>query len=174
MAEAITGEIRMFAGTFAPRLWAFCDGAILPTSGNEALFSLIRNRYGGDGISNFALPDLRGRVPIHYGTGAGLTPRLLGEKIGIERVQLSTQEIPLHDHRMQATIKPGTTQSPEDAILADPATTVYVYHESSLNTVPYLEQAVGNKGESDAHNNMQPFLCVSFIICLAGDYPARN
>ena len=103
MADPYVGEIKMFSGNFAPRNWAFCEGQLIPISENNTLFSLLGTRYGGDGRTNFALPDLRGRLPLHFGTGPGLTPKLIGERRGVETVLLTMDEIPSHKHNVQAS-----------------------------------------------------------------------
>ncbi len=171
MSEPFVGEIRMFAGNFAPRGWAFCDGQLLAVSQNDALFSLLGTIYGGDGRTTFGLPDLRGRVPIHAGSGPGLSPRRLGAKSGAENVTLTVNQLPSHTHAMQAQTAPAN--SPE-AQGAAPATTTLVdlYFQVSP-TESLSSQAITNVGGSRSHTNLQPFLCINFIVALVGIYPSR-
>jgi microcystin-dependent protein len=166
MAQPYIGEIRMFAGNFAPAGWMFCDGQLLPISENESLFVLIGTTYGGDGESTFGLPDLRGRVPIHFGNGY-----ILAESGGVESVTLTVNQIPSHSHPLVASTASGDKVSPEGNVLA-----------ASFNVTPYINDtttgpmglAGGPTGGSQPHNNFQPYLCVDFIISLFGLYPPRN
>jgi microcystin-dependent protein len=171
MSEPFVGEIRMFAGNFAPRGWAFCDGQLLAISQNDALFSLLGTIYGGDGRTTFGLPDLRGRIPIHAGTGPGLTTRRLGSKGGAEKHTLTVNELPSHSHQMQATTEGANDLNPPNAVLAQPAADIYV------NDTPIVDMnsgAIGNVGGSRSHTNLMPFLCIHFIIALVGIYPSRS
>jgi microcystin-dependent protein len=172
MSEPFIGEIRMFAGNFAPRGWAFCDGQLLAVSQHDALFSLLGTIYGGDGRTTFGLPDLRGRIPIHAGHGPGLSERRLGAKAGAENVTLTVNQLPSHTHAAEASDDLGTTPNPADAALAK-STTVDAYAASSPS-VNMSSQAVTNVGGSRSHTNLQPFLCVHFIIALVGIYPSRH
>ena len=165
MAQPYVGEIRMFAGNFAPAGWMFCEGQLLPISENETLFQLIGTTYGGDGMSTFALPDLRGRVPIHQGNGF-----VLAETGGAEEITLTVQQIPQHTHPLLAFDQPGNQTSPAGNRLAH-----------SFNIVPYINDAptgdfspaaVGHTGGSQPHTNLQPYLCVDFIISLYGIFPS--
>jgi len=183
MSEPFIAEIRIFAGNFAPRGWAFCNGQLLPISQNTALFSLIGTTYGGDGRTTTALPNLQGRAPMHPGRGPGLTARRLGERAGAETVTLSTAQIPggTHSHGLRAADASGTDTEPEGNLLAlavdrdDPLTDVPAY---STNTErrPMATGVVAptTVGGGQAHNNLQPFLAINFIIALQGLYPSRS
>lgn len=168
MSSPYVGEIRMFAGNFAPVGWMFCQGQILPISENETLFNLIGTTYGGDGQSTFALPDLSSRIPLHFGSLSG-TPFTLGESGGVETVTLTSQQVPAHSHSFLASSSNGSQTSPEGNVLA-----------ASFGVTPYINDvptgslslsAVGAAGGSQPHDNMQPFLCVNFIISLFGIFP---
>jgi microcystin-dependent protein len=166
MAQPYIGEIRMFAGNFAPAAWAFCDGQLLPISENEALFQLIGTTYGGDGESTFALPDLRGRIPIHQGNGF-----ILAETGGAEEITLTTQQIPVHNHALLASTATGNNPNPQGVLLATNPGTVQPYIEDN----PTSNLAVGAVvpvGGSQPHTNFQPYLCVDFIISLFGIFPS--
>jgi microcystin-dependent protein len=170
MAEPYVGEIRIFAGTFAPRGWAFCDGTTLAIDQNTALFQLIGTTYGGDGETTFALPDLRGRVPIHQGTDSATgTTFQIGETGGVESVTLTTNQIPQHAHNLQATTATGTQSNPGGNLLSN-----------SQGPQPYIQenpdgslsgQALGSAGGSQPHDNLQPYLGVNFILSLEGIFP---
>jgi len=173
MSEPFVGEIRMFAGNFAPRGWAFCDGQLLAVSQNDALFSLLGTIYGGDGRTTFGLPDLRGRIPIHAGTGPGLSPRRLGAKSGAEKVTLTVNQMPSHTHRLNVSTEPANLPNPSpDAVLAT-SNVIELYsgeiQDSNLNS-----EAITNVGGSRSHTNLMPFLCIHFIIALFGIYPSRH
>lgn len=173
MSEAFTGEIRMFAGNFAPRGYALCDGQLIAVSQNDALFSLFGTFYGGDGRTTFGLPDLRGRIPEHYGQGAGLSNRPLGQKAGQENVTLTAAQMPTHRHQWKATNAPGNIGSPAGALLAQGQSDVYIDNiddSGNLNS----NQAVTRTGGSQQHTNLMPFLCINFIVCLVGIYPSRQ
>lgn len=168
--DPILGQLLMFAGNFAPRGWALCDGQLLPISSNSALFSILGTTYGGDGRTTFALPDLRGRVPIHPGSGAGLSAYRLGQKGGTETVTLTVNQIPAHHHTIAASQEEGTTDEAENAFLANSSSQPYsTAADGQLNP-----SAVGNTGGNQAHSNIQPYGCVNYIICLQGVYPSRN
>lgn len=172
MSEPFIGEIRMFAGNFAPRGWAFCDGQLLAVSSNDALFSLLGTIYGGDGRTTFGLPDLRGRIPIHEGNGPGLSNRRLGAKAGAESVTVTVNQLGSHTHPAQATSAVGTSSSPEGLLPARSASgDTYV---DDLSPTPMSSAAVTTTGGSLSHSNLQPFLCINFIIALVGIYPSRN
>jgi microcystin-dependent protein len=168
MAQPYVGEIRMFAGNFAPAGWMFCEGELLPISEYETLFDLIGTTYGGDGQSTFALPDLRGRIPIH--TGNGFT---LAETGGSEEVTLTASQLPVHTHPLTAVASVrGTQASPAGSLPAQ-----------SYNVTPYINDApagafnpaaVGPVGGSQPHTNFQPYLCVDFIISLFGIFPSQT
>lgn len=175
MSEPFIAEIRIFAGNFAPRGWAFCNGQLLPVSQNTALFSLIGTTYGGDGRTTTGLPDMQGRAPMHPGRGPGLTSRRLGQKGGEETETLSDTQMPSHNHRVQA-VQPtqfttGNSQSPGANYLAAPQTgNAY----ASTGTTAMAADAVLNTGGGQAHNNLQPLLTLNFIIALVGLYPSRG
>ena len=174
MGDQFIGEIRMFVGNFAPRDWAFCNGQLMPISQNQALFSLIGTTYGGDGRTTFALPDLRGRFPMHFGNGPGLTPRSLGQKDGQESVTLMQQEMPAHTHTANASSAYADQASPTGNVwAAEPAGATALYHNDAPDT-SMNPQAIGMAGGNQSHDNMSPFLCVNFIIALQGLYPPRS
>jgi microcystin-dependent protein len=176
MSEPFLGEIRMFGGNFAPRGWAFCNGQILAIAQNTALFSLLGTTYGGNGQTTFALPDLRGRVPMHWGQGPGLTPRSLGETGGSENVTLLSNQMPAHTHSLNANTNQGETFSPGGGVAAaavDSSQQPLNIYSTTANTT-MSPQAIAAAGGSQPHDNMQPFECVSFIIALEGIYPSRN
>ncbi len=175
--DPFIGEIRMFGGNFAPRGWAFCNGQLLAIAQSSALFSLLGTTYGGDGQTTFALPDLRGRAPIHVGQGPGLTPRTLGEMSGSETVTLTASEMPAHNHAMVASKNVIDVGDPTGAFLGmeysgrDPITK---YEGEAANLTTMNPQCISPSGSSQPHSNMQPYLAVSFIIALEGIYPSRN
>jgi microcystin-dependent protein len=175
MSEPFVAEIRIFAGNFAPRGWAFCDGQLLPVSQNTALFSLIGTTYGGDGRTTTALPNLQGRAPMHPGRGPGLTSRRLGQKGGVEQVVLSEAQIPSHNHTVRANMSNGTTNVPSTAASLAGAgrDSLYVSTPSS-NLVDLADETLNTTGGGQPHLNMQPFLALSFIIALVGLYPSRS
>jgi microcystin-dependent protein len=165
MADPFVGEIRIFAGNFAPAGWMFCDGQLLSISENDTLFQLIGTTYGGDGQSTFALPDLRGRLPIHMGNGF-----ILAETGGAEEVTLTAQQIPGHTHALTASTAPGTQNAPaNNVIAASPSVTVFVGDTPDSNLAP---SAISPIGGSQPHTNFQPYLCVDFIISLFGRFPS--
>jgi microcystin-dependent protein len=169
MSSPYIGEIRMFAGNFAPDGWAFCDGQLLPISDHQVLFSLISTTYGGDGVTTFALPDLRGRIPIHQGTGPGLQTYRLGQSGGAEQVTLTPDEMPAHAHPAMADATPADAAGPTGAVWAGGnGTPLYA---RGAPVVPLNTGALAQAGGSQPHTNMQPFLCVSFIISLFGVVP---
>jgi microcystin-dependent protein len=179
MSNPYIGEIRMFGGSFAPAGWAFCSGQLMPISENDALFNLIGTTYGGDGQSTFGLPDLQGRFPIHQGTVSG-TSFILGEKAGTESVTLTTQQIPSHTHPPLCSSAPGTASSPQGNVWAAASTGTQMYFQAPPPppSPPPLVQmdaaAILPTGGSQPHNNMAPYLVVSFIISLFGIYPPPN
>ena len=172
MSQPFVGEIRLFAGNFAPAGWAFCSGQLMPISENETLFQLIGTTYGGDGQSTFALPDLRGRVPMHQGSAFG-TSMQIGLFGGVESVTLLSQQIPSHNHTMNAAAA-GTTISPQNALLAVPNGTanLQTYAPTGGTLVSLVPTMVQASGGGQPHENHQPFLCVSFIISLFGIFPS--
>ena len=175
MSEPFVAEIRIFAGNFAPRGWAFCDGQLLPVSQNTALFSLIGTTYGGDGRSTTALPNLQGRAPMHPGRGPGLTDRRLGQRGGVETVTLSEAQMPNHSHTLRASTEPAELQAPgsDRALARSRGGNVYLQN-AGAGLVPMADQALPSAGGSQAHNNLQPFLAMNFIIALVGLYPSRS
>ena len=164
MAQPYVGEIRMFAGNFAPAGWMFCEGQLLPISENETLFNLIGTTYGGDGQSTFALPDLRGRIPIHQGNGF-----ILAETGGAEEITLTVNQIPAHSHPLLCTTNPSNDANPASNLFAEP-TTVSPFSVIPP-TVAMAPQSVSPVGGSQPHTNFQPYLCVDFIISLFGIFP---
>ncbi len=172
MSEPFVGEIRMFAGNFAPRGWAFCDGQLLAVSQNDALFSLFGTIYGGDGRTTFALPDLRGRIPLHMGTGPGLSPRREGSKGGAEHVTLTTNQLASHTHDWQANTAAANGAAPQGKVLAAPSP-LRLFEEESQAT-DLASATIANTGGSQSHTNLMPTLCVNFIVALVGIYPTRQ
>lgn len=165
------GEIRMFGGPFAPQGWALCNGALLTISDNDELFSLLGTTYGGDGRTTFGLPDLRSRIPIHYGNGPGLTSRALGAKGGAENVTLSSNQLASHSHEVLASTERADDTQPSGKVHA--TSTVEVY--SSSGSASMNSQAVTTTGKgSSSISNWQPYLCINFIIALTGIYPSRT
>jgi microcystin-dependent protein len=158
----------MFAGSFAPAGWMFCDGQLIPISENDALFTVIGTTYGGDGQETFALPNLQSRVPMHQGTNAGQTFQL-GEAAGVESVTLTTQQIPVHTHALLASGSGATTQTPGGNVGAVSSAQVY---SSANSPIQMSAQSVSPIGGSQPHENLQPYLCISFIISLFGVFPA--
>jgi microcystin-dependent protein len=168
MAQPYIGEIRMFAGNFAPAGWMLCEGQLLPISENEALFNLIGTTYGGDGQSTFALPDLRGRIPIHFGNGF-----TLAETGGVEAVTLTVNQIPVHAHPLQASSSNAATRNANGNVLAQtPGYTPYV--SGFVPNTPLNPNSTSAVGGSQPHTNFQPYLCVNFIISLFGIFPTQG
>ena len=173
MAERYIGEIRMFGANFAPAGWALCNGQLIPIAQNTALFSILGTTYGGNGITTFGLPDLRQRMPMHAGSGPGLTVRDLGEQGGEQTTTLTAQQMPSHSHAMAASNATATVQSPANAVLAKPVTLSAPYHDPAA-MAPSPSGPLGMAGGGAGHNNMQPYLVVNFIIALTGNFPPRN
>jgi microcystin-dependent protein len=168
MAQPYVGEIRMFGGNFAPAGWLFCEGQLLPISENETLFQLIGTTYGGDGESTFALPDLRGRIPIHQGNGFGLA-----DTGGAEEITLTIQQIPVHTHAVLATNNTATGTVPNNSQILSASTEVTVLpYGTDAPNVSLSPQSVSPVGGSQPHTNFQPYLCVDFIISLFGIFPS--
>jgi microcystin-dependent protein len=177
MSEGVIGEIRMFAGNFAPRGWAFCQGQLLSIAQYTALYSILGTTYGGNGQTTFALPDLRGRFPMHPGQGPGLSTRILGQQGGTETVTLMTNQMPMHTHPLQAYSEAGDSVSPAGGYSAGLTNTSTGAPESlfaSHANVTMNPAAVGAAGNSMPHENMSPFTCINFIICMEGIYPSRD
>ncbi|MED4584489.1 tail fiber protein [Brevibacillus choshinensis] len=173
------GEIRIFAGNFAPYNWAFCHGQLLAIQQYSTLFSILGTQYGGDGKTTFALPNLKDRAPMHQGNGAGLTPRTVGEEEGNPTVMLSLNQLPAHAHLPQAVNETGTSNNPKGAVWAQaPQQGKFIkkdtplYHGTANTTMNILSLTPGGNGLP--HNNRQPYLGVNFIICLNGEYPSRG
>ena len=172
MSQPYVGEIRMVGFNFAPTGWALCQGQLMAIAENDVLFALIGTTYGGDGQTTFALPDLRGRVPIHQGQGSGLTNRTIGEAGGQEAVTLTTPQMPVHTHTPSASPNPGTTTSPVGNTWAS-SPSVAAYTNQAANT-PMSAQALATVGSGQPHENMAPFLTVNFVISLFGVFPSPN
>jgi microcystin-dependent protein len=167
MAQPYVGEIRMFAGNFAPVGWMFCEGQLLPISENETLFQLIGTTYGGDGESTFALPDLRSRLPIHQGNGF-----ILAETGGAEEITLTTQQIPIHNHAYLTSLNPGTGNTPVGNVIAEQsAINLFLIDAANKNM---NAGSVSPVGGSQPHTNLQPYLCINFIISLFGIFPSQS
>ena len=167
MAQPYVGEIRMFAGNFAPAGWMFCEGQLLPISENETLFNLIGTTYGGDGQSTFALPDMRGRVPVHFGNGF-----TLAETGGVETVTLTVSQIPAHSHAFLGSTSVANNANAASNVVAQ-ASSFFPY-QNAPPTVPMAAGSVSSTGGSQPHNNFQPYLCVNFIISLFGIFPSQT
>ena len=165
MAQPYVGEIRMFAGNFAPAGWMFCEGQLLPISENETLFQLIGTTYGGDGQSTFGLPDLRGRIPLHQGNGF-----TLAETGGAEEITLTVSQIPAHSHPLLAANAVGNDPNPNNNVLAE-SSAVSLY-QSGAPAAAMATQSISSTGGSQPHTNFQPYLCVNFIISLFGIFPS--
>jgi len=166
MAQPYVGEIRMFAGNFAPAGWMFCEGQLLPISEFETLFNLIGTTYGGDGQSTFGLPDLRGRIPLHQGNGF-----ILAETGGAEEITLTVNQIAAHSHPLLASSANASQTTPATTVLANP-TVVDLYRVGTASSP--LAQSVGSVGGSQPHTNFQPYLCIDFIISLFGIFPSQT
>ena len=171
MGEPFVGEIRIFAGNFAPSGWMFCSGQLLSIAQNDVLFTLIGTTYGGDGQSTFGLPDLQGRVPIHQGQGPGLSNRTLAERAGVESVTLTTNMIPTHVHSQLGSGGSATDTQPSGNLLATVTSDIDI---PGAPTNQLQQNAVTPTGGSQPHANMQPYLGLSFIISLFGIYPSQN
>jgi microcystin-dependent protein len=175
MADPFVAEIRMFGFNFAPRGWAFCNGQILPLSQNTALFSLLGTTYGGNGQSNFALPDLQGRVPMFFGQGPGLSLRDLGETGGEDTVTLTTQEIPSHQHSMMTATTPATANAPSPAVGLSRSSGGTAYQSNVASGVVQMSPStLAPYGSGGPHNNDQSYLVVNFCIALQGVFPPRT
>lgn len=172
MAQPYVGEIRMFAGNFAPVGWMFCEGQSIPISENEVLFQLIGTTYGGDGEETFQLPNLQSRVPLHFGTGPDGTTYQQGELSGVESVTLTGQQIPIHTHTFIGTSNAANTGNPANKVLAQSPNVAYMI--ASDPTVAMNAAAVTPVGGSQPHENCQPFLCINYIISLFGIFPSQT
>jgi microcystin-dependent protein len=179
MSDYFVGEIRLFAGRYPPANWHLCDGTLLPITGYEALYSLIGTTYGGNGSSNFALPDLRGRVPVGQGTGAGLTARIIGQSGGSEAVALQTAHTGAHSHTMLTAGMPATTTTVGNTVMfANTASPTVQYLKNGLgsaggNAVNPAASTISSQGSGAAHSNIMPTAILTYIIALNGTYPMR-
>lgn len=174
MASPFVGEIKMFAGNFAPQHYAFCEGQLLAVSQNETLFSLLGTRYGGDGTTTFAVPDFRGRIPVHMGQGPGLTNRTIGQKGGTETTALSASNLPGHSHIVQGTTSVGDSNDPQGKIVAATVEKREIYSTDMTSLTELNDATVGGAGGDIAHENRMSYLCINFLIALDGEYPSRN
>lgn len=170
MADPFTGEIRLFAGSFAPRDWAFCNGQTIPVEQNPALFSLVGGIYGGDGRTDFGVPDLPGRAPMHAGSGPGLTPRRVGQIGGTETVTLTAANMPSHDHALMGSTEDDNETSPTGNYLGAGNTRF----GPANNLVQMATGAISDVGGSQSHTNLQPYLAINFIIALSGVFPTPD
>lgn len=172
MALPFLGEIRMFGGSFAPTGWALCDGAILQTTQNEALFSIIGTIYGGNGRTTFGLPDMRGRVPVHQGGGVGLTTRSMGQSGGTEHESLTVSQLPSHSHTMMGTSNAGNQSSGSGHVLATDSA-IDPYSQDAANTT-LASASIGTTGSGTSHTNLMPYQVVNYIIALLGEIPSQT
>ena len=171
MSQPFLAEIRIFTGNFAPRGWLFCHGQLVSIAQNTALFSLVGTTYGGNGQTTFGIPDLRGRTPIGAGNGPALSPRVLGEMSGVETVTLNSTQIPQHTHALNASASAPTTNTPSGNVLPTGSSRIYAQGSPSAQLSP---SSIGLAGGSQAHENMQPYLAINYIIATQGIYPSRN
>ena len=174
MSEPFIAEVRIFAGNFAPRGWAFCNGQLLPISQNTALFSLIGTTYGGDGRTTVGLPNLQGRAPMHPGRGPGLTQRRLGETGGAAQVTLTEQQMPQHTHQLRAVSEDGEENAPAGNYTAATEPNRRIYRTNLDGLTPMANEALQGAGDGQPHDNRQPSLVLNFIIALVGIYPSRG
>jgi len=173
MSQPFVGQVMMAGFNFAPKGFAFCDGRLLGIAQNQALFSLLGTTYGGDGVTTFALPDLRGRVSNHFGQGPGLANYTLGEKIGTENVTLLVNNLPPHNHMVRAGTGGGLETPQTNYPGTDTSGTGAQFYGAATNTA-MSPQMIANAGGSQPHNNMQPYLVINFCIALQGIFPSRN
>ena len=174
MSSPFVAEVRIYPFNFAPRGWAFCDGQLLPISQNTALFSLLGTTYGGDGKSNFALPNLQGCAPMHPGQGPGLSLHDLGETGGSDTVSLLESEIPVHSHAVNASALAATSQTPGANVILARSRGFAAYSATTTNLVPLSDQAIAPTGGDQPHNNLMPYLTLNFCIAMQGIYPPRT
>ncbi len=174
MSDPFIGEILMAGFNFAPRGFALCDGQILPISQNSSLFSILGDIYGGDGRTTFGLPDLRGRVPVHEGTGPGLPSKQLGKLDGAETVALQPNDLPAHTHTLRATDADATEMSPGGNVLANPTQGQSAYKLNPGTRVGMNPAAVESTGSGQTHTNVQPTLTINVFSALQGVFPSRN
>lgn len=174
MAQPFVGEIRIFAGNFAPVGWMFCSGQTLPIAENDVLFQLIGTTYGGDGQETFQLPNLQSRLPVHQGTSSFGTTYQLAQASGVENVTLMVNQIPAHRHTILGTSDLANTASPKDAYLSTTPTGSKIYSTSVVSLSALDSSNISQNGGNQSHNNVQPFLCVNFIISLFGIFPSQS
>jgi len=177
MSDPFLGDIKLFGFGFAPRGYALCDGQLLPIAQNQSLYSLLGTTYGGDGRTTFALPDLRGRVPIHPGTATSGVRYQAGQAGGGEREMLSADQMPIHNHQAEGTDQAAASTSPAGQRLgvgSDSGRTPITPYGTAANLVPLHAGTIGTAGNGQGHENMQPFLTISFCIALQGVYPSRS
>jgi microcystin-dependent protein len=174
MADPFVAEIRIFPFNFAPKGWAWCNGQLMPISQNTALFSLLGTTYGGDGKSNFALPNLQGSAPMHPGQGSGLSLHDLGETGGSDTVTLLESELPAHTHVLRASADPANAQSPSSEVTLARSTGGSAYNPSAAGVTPMSGVALTPAGGDQPHNNLQPYLTMNFCIALQGVFPPRS
>ncbi len=174
MSESYIGEIRPFAGNFAPVGWALCDGSLLQISQYAPLFQLIGTTYGGNGQTTFGLPDLRGRAVIHQGTGTGLSPYVMGQQVGAETVTLATAQMASHTHSFAGTTVAGNTPTPGPSVVLASTPSGFPIYDGTATPAALSPHAVTSAGGSAPHNNRQPYLAITYIISLFGIFPSRN
>ena len=176
MSQPFVGEIRLFGCNFAPMGWAFCDGRLLSIAENDVLYVLIGTTYGGDGVTTFGLPDLRGRLPLGQGQGPGLTNRVIGEKAGTETVTLITQQMPAHTHSVLASTGVATTGTPANTLVPGAVSnqTMYVTDLTGANPFTASGQSISNAGSSQPHENCMSNLAINYCISLFGIFPSQN
>lgn len=175
MASPFIGEIRMFGGNFAPRYWALCNGQLLAIAQNTALFSLLGTMYGGDGMTTFGLPDLRGRVPLHFGQGAGLSSYWLGDKGGSESTTLTVNQLPAHNHSLNASSSLGYSDDPNASVIGSGSGSAsYIHTTPPAPNITMAPASIGNTGGGQPVPTLPPYLAINFIICLQGIFPSRS
>jgi len=172
VSEQFIGEIRMFGFNFAPTGWALCNGQLLPINQNTALFSLLGTFYGGNGTTTFALPNLQSRVPVHQGTGTGLSPYVIGQSGGAETVTLTTSQMPAHSHSVRTTRLPAQQPQPQNRLLAPNSENAY--RDTPETGILMAPSMIADTGGGQPHDNVQPYLTVNFCIALVGIYPSRS
>ncbi|ESP91186.1 MULTISPECIES: phage tail protein [Pseudoalteromonas] len=175
MSDAFIAEIRMFAGVYSPYNWSYCAGQLQAVTDNASLFSLLGSNFGGDGRTTYALPDMRGRIPVGSGQGPGLPNRIIGQKYGLEKVTLTVNEIPAHNHLVQVTTAVSELDAPISGQSYIGSDLHYLPDSTSgLKTNPFAEGTIGTTGGDEPHENRMPMLYIGFIICMNGIYPSRN
>jgi microcystin-dependent protein len=172
MAQPYVGEIRMFAGNFAPAGWALCAGQLMPIAENDVLFQLIGTTYGGDGQETFGLPDLQGRIPLHQGASPGTQNYVIGEEAGVESVTLTLQQMPVHSHVFTVSSSPGSASTPVGNVPASPP--VAKIYRAGTPSDPFPANLIQPVGGSQPHDNLMPYLCINYIISLFGIFPSQT